>query len=310
MGMCGMRTFVHGLDTLIGLMGAAFRMIRQMTWTRTALVAENEALRAQLANRQARGLKPRLRAAHRLLLAALLRLRHLDPSVLVVVKQTDEKTVAKYMKRLGHRRRHDPSQKWSAFLRTHARGIVATDFATACTIRFQRLYVIFFLEIGSRRVVHWNLTASPDERWTANQFKEIFGPDHPYTHVVHDRDGIFSAFVDKIAEFSGVEILKTPPRTPRANAFIERFIGTFWRECLDHLIILNERMLRWTVREFVRYYNSSRPHLSLGPGIPQMPEDLVIPISAHRHRLPDGYKAVPRPCLGGLHHDYRLERTL
>jgi hypothetical protein len=92
--------------------------------------------------------------------------------------------------------------------------------------------------------------------------------DHPYRFLIHDRDGIFSSRLDAELNGFGVHVLKTPPRTPTANAFCERLIGTIRRECLDYLIPINERHLRKIVNEFVCHYNRGRPHSSLGPGIP------------------------------------------
>jgi putative transposase len=104
-----------------------------------------------------------------------------------------------------------------------------------------------------------------------------------------------------------VRALKTPVRTPTANAFCERVIGTIRRECLAFIIPMNERHLRSTVREFAAYYNRGRPHASLGPGIPE-PIQASAPNSVDRHKLPVGYRIVSKPILDGLHHDYRLER--
>ena len=105
----------------------------------------------------------------------------------------------------------------------------------------------------------------------------------------------------------GRRVLKTPARSPQANAFCERLIGTIRRECLDWLIPLNERHLRRMLREWVTHYNRGRPHSSLGPGIPDPPADLIRPVRAGHH-LPERCRVVGTPILGGLHHDYRLVR--
>ena len=105
----------------------------------------------------------------------------------------------------------------------------------------------------------------------------------------------------------GVGVLKTPVRSPKANAFCERWIGTIRRECLDFLIAFNEHHLRSTVKEFVTHYNRGRPHSSLGPGIPE-PSHAKVPAGPHRHKLPTGYRVTSTPVLGGLHHEYRLEK--
>ena len=101
-------------------------------------------------------------------------------------------------------------------------------------------------------------------------------------------------------------MLKTPPRTPQANAICERVLGTLRRECLDFMIPLTENHLRRLLHEWVRHYNEGRPHMSLGPSIPQPSASLPVPLQLHRHGLPDHLRVVKQPILSGLHHEYRL----
>jgi putative transposase len=108
--------------------------------------------------------------------------------------------------------------------------------------------------------------------------------------------------------FVGLTVLKTPGRAPQANAFCERLVGTMRRECLDFVIPLNERHLRGVLRAWVAHYNRGRPHASLGPGIPD-PPPARHPEQGDRHRLPDGHWVSSSAILGGLHHEYRLERA-
>jgi len=105
----------------------------------------------------------------------------------------------------------------------------------------------------------------------------------------------------------GLRILKTPFRAPQANAYCERLVGSIRRECLDFLIPLNEKHLQRIVRHWVDHYNRGRPHSSLGPGIPDPPLDLPQEASS-RHRIPQDFRVVSKPILGGLHHEYGLER--
>jgi putative transposase len=163
------------------------------------------------------------------------------------------------------------------------------------------------MEIDSRRILHCNVTEHPTAEWTIQQFREFLAFDHPYRFVIHDRDSIFSAAADAALQGFGIRVAKTPVRAPQANAFCERLVGTFRRECLDFLIPLNERHLRKVLAEFVRHYNRGRPHSALGPGIPE-PLQAKVPASAHRHRLPTSHRVVSKPVLGGLHHEYRLEK--
>jgi transposase InsO family protein len=202
-----------------------------------------------------------------------------------------------------------PGQRWSTFVRNHAKAIVACDFFVSVTVTFKVLYVFVAMEIGSRRIVHCNVAEHPTADWTTQQFREVLADVHPYRFVIHDRDSIFSPLVDETLKGFGVRTLRTPIQAPKANAFCERLIGTIRRECLDYLIPINERHLRRILKEFVGYYNRGRPHASLGPGIPE-PIQANVPASGHRHRLPAGYRVTSRPVLGGLHHDCRLEKEV
>ena len=200
-------------------------------------------------------------------------------------------------------------QRWSTFVRNHAKAIVACDFFVSITVTFKVLYVFVAMEIDSRRILHCDVTEHPTADWTAQQFREVLADVHPYRFVIHDRDSIFSPLVDGTLKTFGVRTLRTPIQAPKANAFCERLVGTIRRECLDYLIPLTERHLQRSLKLFVVYYNRGRPHASLGPGIPE-PIQANVPVSGHRHRLPVGHLVKSRPVLGGLHHDYRLEKEV
>ena len=139
------------------------------------------------------------------------------------------------------------------------------------------------------------------------QLREALPVDHTYRFLLHDRDSIFSQQLDQSIRHLGLRVLKTPPQSPQANALCERLIGTLRQECLDFLIPLTENHLRRLLKEWVPHYNTGRPHMSLGPGIPQPSASLPVPLQAHRHWLPPHLQVVAQPILGGLHHDYRLE---
>ena len=198
------------------------------------------------------------------------------------------------------------NQRWSTFVRNHARAVVACDFLISVTASMRILYVFVAMEVGSRRILHTNVTAHPTAEWTIQQFRELLAFDHPYRFVIHDRDAIFSAGLDACLTGFGVRVLKTPVRAPKANACCERLVGTFRRECLDFLIPLSEAHLKRILREFVRHYNRGRPHSSLGPGIPE-PSQAKAPAGPHRNKLPAGCRVRSMPVLGGLHHEYWLE---
>jgi putative transposase len=216
------------------------------------------------------------------------------------------RTVRKYLS--GHRPSEGSrDQRWATFVKNHAKVIVACDFFTVVTANFRILYAFVAMEIGSRRILHCNVTDHPTAEWTTQQFREVLANEHPYRFVMHDRDSIFSVAFNRALNGFGVHVLKTPVRSPTANAFCERLIGTIRRECLDFMIPINQRHLRLILKEFARHYNRGRPHSSLGPGIPE-PIQASVPAGVHRHKLPAEFRVALRPILGGLHHEYRLER--
>jgi len=216
------------------------------------------------------------------------------------------RTVRKYMpKRPLGRPRGD--QRWSTFLRNHARAIVACDFFVAVTATFRLFYVLVLIEHGSRRLVHWNITQHPSAAWTLQQLREAIGCGDAYRYLLHDRDSIFATSLDESIRNLGLTVLKSPPHSPKANAICERVIGTIRRECLDWLIPVSEGHLRWILKSWVEHYNRGRPHSSLGPGVPDPPKGLVlIRNSESRHQLAEGALVRAQSVLSGLHHEYLL----
>ncbi len=195
------------------------------------------------------------------------------------------------------------------FVRNYAQGILARGFFVAVTARFQVLYVFVIMEVGRRRITHFNVTASPTVEWTLQQFREAISGEEPYRYLIHDRDRIYSRELDSGLKAMGLRILKTPFRAPQANAYCERLVGSIRRECLDYLIPLNQKHLWRTLKQWVGHYNRGRPHSSLGPGIPDPPQNLPQEASS-RYRMPQDYSVVAKPILGGLHHEYGLERLV
>jgi transposase InsO family protein len=214
------------------------------------------------------------------------------------------RTVRRYMPSGPPRARHG-TQAWSAFVRNHAQSVLASDFFVVVTATFRVIDVIIVLEIGTRRILHWNVTEHPTADWTAQQFRMIVRDDQGHRFLIHDRDTIFSEGVDRTLEAMGLEVLKTPPRVPQANAFCERVIGTIRRECLDFVIPMTEHHLHVILREWISHYNRGRPHGSLGPGLPDPPPDRVV--ASNGHQLPTDHRVVATRILGGLHHEYGLE---
>lgn len=203
--------------------------------------------------------------------------------------------------------RRATSQHWKTFVQNHAKAIVAADFLVAITAGFRVLYVFVVMEVGSRRILHCNVTAHPTAAWALQQFREAIPSDHGYRFLIHDRDSIFSAEVDDNLKVLGLRALRTPVRAPKANAYCERLMGTIRRECLDYMIPLSEKHLRRILREWVAHYNQGRPHASLGPGIPNFDSSPLPRPRNCRHELPTDCRIRTKDILGGLHHEYWLE---
>ena len=219
-----------------------------------------------------------------------------------------EATVRKYLGIDGNSNPRSGGQSWATFVHNHAPETLACDFLTVWSIGFRVIYVFVIMEIGSRRILHVNVTSSPSVAWVIQQLREAIPCVHPWRFLVHDRDGVFGRVFREAVKAFGIEPLRTPPRSPKANAFVERLNGTLRRECLDHVIALNERHLLRILLEYSAHYNEARPHMALGPGIPNPPPGLPVEPNADGHALPEGLEIVGKPVLGGLHHEYRLEK--
>jgi putative transposase len=178
------------------------------------------------------------------------------------------------------------------------------------TATFRLLYVFVMIEHERRRLIHVNVTANPTAQWTLQQFREAMPVDHGYRFLIHDRDAIFSNQVDQGVRPMGLRVLKTPLRTPVANAICERLIETIRRECLDFVIARNACHLFGLLKEWVTHYNEGRPHMALGPGIPQPRAPLPVSHQVHRYQIPRGQRVVTRSVLNGLHQDYGLDNQV
>jgi len=220
--------------------------------------------------------------------------------------QVSPRTVGKYLPdRPPGRPRGD--LRWSTFLRLHAHGIIACDFLVVVTATFRLLYVFVVIEHHRRRLVHYNVTANPSSAWTLQQLRETAGPERRYEYLLHDRDSIFAKHLEESVERIGVTVLKSPPGSPMANAICERIIGTIRRECLDWLIPLSESHLRSILKSWIPHYNAARPHMALGPGVPDPPPAYRnFPHPDSRYRRGESYSVRANPILGGLHHEYFL----
>ena len=226
--------------------------------------------------------------------------------------QVSPRTVRKYMSKPldRHPGTRIHSQRRRTFVRNHVLAMVSCDFCVVVTMTFRLLYVFVVIEHATRRILQANVTAHPTAEWTLQQLREALPADHAYRFLIHDRDAIFSQELDQRLCHLGLKVLKTPVRSPQANALCERLVGTLRRECLDFLIPLSQHHLQHLLHEWVLHYNNSRPHMALGPGIPQPPRQWPVPQQADRHRIPNHQRVVARPILGGLHHDYGLEQQV
>ena len=161
------------------------------------------------------------------------------------------------------RRRGPPSQTWRTFLKNHLTTTVSVDFFIVPTIRFEVLYVFLVLAHDRRRNLHVGVTAHPTAAWTTQQLREAFPWETAPRYLLRDRDTIFGRdFGKQVAALGMSEVLSTHG-APWQRAYIERVIGTIRRECLDHVIVVNERSLRRHLSFFLAYYHQSRTHLGL-----------------------------------------------
>src|SRR5215468_772279 len=189
-------------------------------------------------------------------------------------------------------------QNWATFLQNHAKDIWACDFLQVTDLFFRSLFAFFIIDLHTRQVIHMGVTRSPTDAWTAQQLREAtpFGQGPKY--LIRDRDTKFGPSFARVAATSGIKVLKTPYHTPRANAICERFLGSVRRECLDHLLVLQEKQLQRVLRAYVDYFNRARPHQGIRQ---QIPERYGEPVPQDHQRG----KILVLPVLGGLHHHYR-----
>jgi len=175
-----------------------------------------------------------------------------------------ESTVAKYVVRL----RRPPSQTWRTFLANHANTLVSADFFVVPTVFFRVLFVFIILSHDRRRPVHVAVTEHPTSEWVARQLLEAFRWDSAPRYLLRDRDGSYGEKFCEAAQWLGIREVLTAPQSPWQNAYVERLIGSIRRECLDHVMVLNESGLRRILRSYFDYYEHFRTHLLLDKDAP------------------------------------------
>jgi len=203
-----------------------------------------------------------------------------------------KRTVQRYSKRDVQPR---PSgQRWATFLENHSKNIWACDFVQTYDIWFRPIFAFFIINVGTREVVHVAVTRAPTQQWTAQQLRTAKPFDKGPCFIIRDRDCKFGADFDRAAQALDTRVIKTAVRTPDMNAICERFLGSVRRECLDHVIVLNERHLLAVLVEYIRYFNHARPHQGLNQNSPSGPQPAALV-----------GEVIAFPVLGGLHYNYR-----
>jgi transposase InsO family protein len=204
--------------------------------------------------------------------------------------EISQATVAKYMVR----RRGRPSPTWRSFLRNQAAGIAAIDMFVVASASFRLLYVMIILAHDRRKIVRFDVTRYPTASWLARQVTDAFPWDTAPRYLLRDRDALYGQDFRKQVDAMGIAEVVSAARSPWQNAYVERVIGSIRRECLDYIVIFNERHLRRVLSTYIDYYHRTRTHLSLDKDCPDP-----------RPVTPPGVgRVVAFPQVNGLHHRY------
>jgi putative transposase len=206
-----------------------------------------------------------------------------------------KRTILKYMRTI--RKSPLSNQNWLTFIRNHANTVWACDLLQTYDLFFRAIFIFVIIEVESRRIVHVGVTHHPTDFWLAQQLREATPFSQTPRYLIHDRASNYGETFAHVASSSGMKLLKTPYRAPKANAICERFMGSLRRECLDHILILSPTHLHRIVIDYVAYFNRARPHQGIGQRLPE-PEAVPFIETASSNRI------IAHPILAGLHHDY------
>lgn len=205
-----------------------------------------------------------------------------------------KRTIQKYMRLVRSTGPRD-GQSWKTFLKNHT--VWARDFLQLYDVWFRPVFAFFIVDVHTKNVIHFAVTHSPTEQWTAQQLREVTPFGSGPQLLIRDGDPKYGTAFDRVAEGAGVEVVQIAPCSPRMNAVVERFLGGLRRECLDHVIILGEAHLRSLLDEYVAgYFIPARPHQGIGQR---------VPVPRHSACSSNSGNVVAFPVLNGLHHDYR-----
>jgi putative transposase len=215
--------------------------------------------------------------------------------------EIDEDTVANILDRHGipPAPQRGSSSSWRHLMSHYKDQILACDFFTIETLFLKTLYVLFFIDLGTRQVYFASCTSHPIKAWVEQQARQMVWQleerETPMRFLIHDRDTKFTQSFDMVFRSEKFKIIRTPYRAPNANAFAERWVRTVREECLDKLIVINQQHLRQVMQEYTAYYNRARPHQGIGQEIPA------------RRSLPVAHSGpiVCHDVLGGIIHDYQ-----
>jgi transposase InsO family protein len=206
--------------------------------------------------------------------------------------EVSKRTIQRYMPK--DRQEHSSNHNWATFMKNQAGNTWACDFTVVNDWLFRQWYIFVVLELKTRQIIHTGVTKYPTDEWTAQQLREAIPWGKAPKHLIRDRDRKYAAHFSAAA--AGIKELKTPYRTPQANGICKRFIGSLRRECVDHILIHDDKHLRRVVTEYATYFNQERPHQGIEQRIPDQ-YDLTRP-------KPTSGRIISQAILGGLHHSY------